>query len=416
MPNRTVLVQRLIAALVIAAAVTPWPLMPAGAEHQPGHEPIARLQIVLKEVYIFDDNDPGWFMGAGEMSMRFSIPHGWNTADNRQGYAGDTYSFSASGGNRVQFDRLLVPRRGGESPDEEAAALGFLVYPGAPYSVYFEMQENDDFTDVDYMGVYQKWFGEADDWGIGTHKVRSYHTNQQGNPDRAGDYEVTFEIRRAPLPDLDPVSMQITRQASTDPERICEVGAAGHFWVGLLVNGERWAGNEASGLAPGQHVDLCMVQRLPPSAELVAVVDEERAVLEYNETNNRLVQAYTAPATPTPTPGPTQPDLWARGLLVGSDGCKAGRNDVTVLVKNEGASTTSSFVVRLVIDDEDDDESHEKTVTALDAGKELEVKFEDVRARRGLREFEATVDARKTIAELNEDNNTFDITFNCRDD
>jgi hypothetical protein len=401
-----------MAAALLAPAPAPTPVQ---AEHEPGHEPVARLQLFLNEVYIYDDNDPGWFLGAGELHFSVAFPAGVYLT-----------SFSGSSGNTVPLNRVAVNNlRREPGPESES---WFPVYAGEGFGIYSNIEERDDLTDTDYLGVTQSLFGERDGWGIGTHTVRAYDPKEVATEGPPADYSLTFEIRRAPVPDLDPVSMKIDRPAGAALDTICvavvnrEVGHADPFWVSLRVNGQVRARQHFSGLAPGEHVDACMADALPPSAELVAMVDEERAVLEYNETNNRLVQAYTAPQPPaTPTPGPTQPDLWAPGLLVrsseagGGDGCTAGRNDITVLVKNEGASTTTSFVVRLVVDDEDD-EAREETVAGLDAGKELEVKFDNVRVRRGLHEFEATVDAKKWIAELNENNNTFKTTFNCRED
>jgi len=97
----------------------------------------------------------------------------------------------------------------------------------------------------------------------------------------------------------------------------------------------------------------------------------------------------------------------------GGGDCRARSNEIAVVVENEGTGTTVSFVVRRVVDGEDD-EAKKQTVAGLDAGKELEVRFEDVRPRRGLRDIAAGVDAGKAVAESDEDSNEVKIGVNCR--
>ena len=93
------------------------------------------------------------------------------------------------------------------------------------------------------------------------------------------------------------------------------------------------------------------------------------------------------------------------------DACTAGKNDVTLVVKNQGAASAGSSVARLVVDDD-----HEKSIGSLEAGREQEVGFDDVRLKKGERELTATVDAKKTVSESNEDNNDLKITLKCKDD
>ena len=126
------------------------------------------------------------------------------------------------------------------------------------------------------------------------------------------------------------------------------------------------------------------------------------------------------PSPPGPPAGASQADLAARGIRVrsaepgGGDDCNPGKNDVTVVIKNDGTAA-SGFAVRRVVDGADD-QAKEQSVAGLDAGKELEVRFDDVRLRRGMRELRATVDAKKAVAESDEDNNELKITVNCRDE
>ena len=49
----------------------------------------------------------------------------------------------------------------------------------------------------------------------------------------------------------------------------------------------------------------------------------------------------------------------------------------------------------------------------LEAGKEREVRFDDVRLKKGERTLTALVDAKGAVAESNEDNNELKVTARC---
>jgi len=66
--------------------------------------------------------------------------------------------------------------------------------------------------------------------------------------------------------------------------------------------------------------------------------------------------------------------------------------------------------------DDEGDEAQDKSVAMLEAGKELNVVFDDVRLRRGERKLTATADAKETIAESNEYNNELKQTVRCQDE
>jgi subtilase family serine protease len=165
-------------------------------------------------------------------------------------------------------------------------------------------------------------------------------------------------------------------------------------------------------LAPGTDYLACVETALPTSGQhvLAAVVDAPRAVTEFNEANNVYEQLYTAPA---PTPSAAQADLTVSAIRVngrapdGKDDCKDGKNDVTVVVRNGGTADAGNFAVRLVED---------KSVPGLDAGKEREVRFDDVRLKEGKYELSATADAKETVAESDESNNDLKVTARCGDD
>jgi len=80
-----------------------------------------------------------------------------------------------------------------------------------------------------------------------------------------------------------------------------------------------------------------------------------------------------------------------------------------------GLRTATRFIVRLQVGD-DEDEAKEKSITELGAGKEQEVRFDDMRLKKGRQQLTATVDSKKSIAEADEDNNEEKVTVDCRDD
>ena len=51
----------------------------------------------------------------------------------------------------------------------------------------------------------------------------------------------------------------------------------------------------------------------------------------------------------------------------------------------------------------------------LDAGKELEVTFDDVRLGQGMRDLEFSADTKKAVDDADRDNNEFKFCVNCRD-
>ncbi len=260
------------------------------------------------------------------------------------------------------------------------------MYAGETLGMSSFIEERDSalMSGTDYLGVTRTLFAGREGWGVGTHTVRSHFNNDQGNFDRLGDYALTFEIRYAPVPDLNPTRIRVMNEPGGPDDVVCigvvnrGSGESGNFWMQLKVgddvprNGNFYSG----GIPSGEAADICIRTDLPESDTwvLTAIVDERREVVEYNEANNSLEDIYiprpaVAPG-PTPTPVPTRPDLWARGVLVrstepgGADGCRTGRNDIAVVVKNEGGGTSTSFVVRVIVDGEDE-EAREETVAGL---------------------------------------------------
>jgi subtilase family serine protease len=55
-------------------------------------------------------------------------------------------------------------------------------------------------------------------------------------------------------------------------------------------------------------------------------------------------------------------------------------------------------------------------VTGLEAGKELEVRFDDVKLKKGDRALTIAVDAKGAVTESKEDDNERKVTAQCKDD
>jgi subtilase family serine protease len=195
----------------------------------------------------------------------------------------------------------------------------------------------------------------------------------------------------------------------------------------------------ALGLGAGETREQCTAVYLPESGShhVSLRVDRDGAVAEMNERNNQISTTIDlAPPAPAPAPAPspapivaprngtavngtpTGADLTVSAIRIkgqvpdGKDDCTDGKNDVAVVVKNEGKAEAKDFLVRLVVDD---DETIEKNVNGLDAGKEQEVRFGSVQLKKGEHELSATADAKETVAESNDGNNTLKVSARCKD-
>ena len=167
--------------------------------------------------------------------------------------------------------------------------------------------------------------------------------------------------------------------------------------------------------------ELCVETELPHSGQhrLTAVVDEPRTLVEYNETNNVYEQTYTAVA-PAPSQAQALPDLTVSAIKIngtppyGTDDCREGRNDVTVVIKNGATTNAGDFHVRLVVDDDQGSGKERYLVDGLEAGKEQGVRFDDVRLKKGRHSLAATADAMSGISESNEGNNVLEVSASCQ--
>lgn len=419
---------RATAAIALAATVLVAPASAGAAAPMPEESDLAaRVQVVVKSVHIWDDRD--W--GDGDLHLRYWL-HCTEKAVSCFGLDSvnidhyDKVLSASSGETRIigavlpgSTDRLSTKF----SPSVE---MGYSLYRGHVYGLGFEMREHDDLTENEDMGERRIVLTAENGWAIGSHSLRSFRNGVQG------DFTIDFEVRAVPLPDLQALH-QITVHDLTGgtKQRVCMVvhngGAipAGPFEVALRMDGRVPPDGRvaAPGLAPGSNHDACVETELPTSGQhtLAVVVDEPRAVAEFNETNNVYEQSYQAtgaPAAQGPTSSSALPDLAVSAIKVNgqaSDGkgdCKEGKNTVTVLVKNQGAAKAKDFVVRLVVEGG----AEEQSVSGLDVGTEREVRFDDVRLEKGRRTLTATADAEDTIAEAKDDNNERRLTATCKGD
>jgi subtilase family serine protease len=319
------------------------------------------------------------------------------------------------------------------------------------------------------MGALEFPLDEANGWGIGTRTLRSSKTAGRGD----GDYDLTFEIRSAPLPDLRPTAIRLFDSTGDACLVVQNAGTvdSSPFRMTLYVDGALAAGGNVGPamLAAGETNGVCKAIPLPASGghRLALVVDEERAVPELNEHNNRLEQdldrirlgeirpqdlpdliatdpdpnpgsggptiliaprssqttggplTIAEPLRVAPAPGQGQADLTVSAIRVrgaeptGASDCDPGENDVTVMVKNTGTVPAAGLVVALVVDN---GARREATLASVEAGKETSVRFDKVRLARGERRLMAVADATKIVVESNEDNNELKQTVRCKND
>jgi hypothetical protein len=400
--------------------------VPAPALADDSLGPVARIVVIVREMYIIDDHDPG----DGELTFKFKLTCvatpspclGQPTADL------DTYirRLSASSRQTVVLNQGL-PASEPTNPQYDASAdTGYPMYPGQSYEIRFGMSE-DDFIGDDHLGSRTLLLTQEYGWGIGTHDLYTVL------PDRLGDWKLKVEIREARLPDLHPYNITIDDLPGTTRKRVCMAVAnrgnvtAGPFEVALRVDGLLIEAARAAGLLVQESTERCVETGLPISGthKLVAVVDEPHALTEYDETNNFYEQAYTGTPPQAPTspqtgaaPGAAQADLVIGSIKVngqvtdGKNDCKDGKNAVTVVVKNVGAADAKDVSVRLIVDDAQG-AAVEQTVKSLDAGQEREVRFEGVRLKKGEHTLAATTDPKSTVAESDDDNNALTVTAGC---
>jgi hypothetical protein len=347
----------------------------------------------------------------------------------------------ADTGDTVYLNRVM-PGEGDFLYGDPTVESGFPVQSGQSYYFAMDMQEDGAVTHND-MGRIFIILDEEHNWGIGEHRARSLHADGSN-----GDYDITYEIRPMPLPDLRVRGFDLV-QGDGGRQLICaqieNVGALSSTPTALTerVNDTVFRIHTLSEVAPGQTTQECIFRsELPAQAHVLKLyIDEERDLPEMNELNNAdslpipavaAAAAVTettdaapaaAPSTePTPAGGKGEPsgeraDLTVRSLRVdgqepdGKSDCKPGPNDVTVVVKNVGKGDAEQFVVRLAVDGTTLDQH----VDAVRAGEEREVAFVNVSLKKGEHTLKAIADPDHAVSETNDRNNELKVSVRCTD-
>jgi hypothetical protein len=273
----------------------------------------------------------------------------------------------------------------------------------------------------------------------------------------AASYSVELEVRRVALADLTPRSIKVVSRSSERPERqwreICAMVAnigpkeAGGYDVNFTLDGAPYT-RSFGYTYPGELDEVCAEVPEPALGEhvLTAAI---AGVPEMDLSNNEMRSTYTrtvlddirvplggvlettkvddgGPAQTTPVQvGSSQPgsgpisketlgdtrtvdinvavtDIRVKG------GCDAGKNDVAVSVKNQGAATVRDLIVSLKVDGDD---ARDKPLNSLDAGKDATVELGDVQLKKGDRKLTASVAPKGSDKAIAEDTET----VNCKD-
>jgi subtilase family serine protease len=317
---------------------------------------------------------------------------------------------------------------------EISPETGYPLRPGHSYQIKVNMTERDPFGSFDDMGEREIMLTQENDWGThGGYNNRGFYSLRSARVREFGDYVVDFEVRKVPLPDLHPFDITLHQSPVATKQRVCMavqnvgVADAGPFELALRIDGVVSSDGRATagGLPAGEISERCVDTRLPTSGQhrLEALIDEPRALVEYDETNNVFEQAYTAtlqPASTSAQQGSTaaadRTELTVRAIKVngqapdGKDDCKDGKNEVTVVIKNDGSADAEGLTVRL---DVDGAEAATQAVAKLAAGDEREVRFGDVRLKKGERTLAATVDLKDAGADADQDAPGLKVTAGC---
>jgi hypothetical protein len=447
------LARRALSLLAVVAALQSWPHSESvvSADHVPTHDPETRLQVVIKRIVLHDISEPFYESEAEvKLSLFFlrvdpSCPaYSLEDACLRDLATVHFPQMDMSEGESRVIERTVPLTEDAVATDGSiSTAFGIPVYEGQAYRMVIYGYDEDSVPGFDdFLGRIDRIISGGDGWVAPPNLQRAVDDdsgNAQGGP---GKFSLEYEIRRIPLPDLEPTDIKLLDLAGAPNDTVCvsvlNRGAmdAGPFETWLVLDGAipPLGKAEAGKLDSGQAGELCMNVTLPTTGNhyLTALVDEPRGIFEENDTNNRYAEPYNAPQNATgggssSTPPPSGPaDLFLSGLSIkgertnGASGCDPGRNDITVSIKNLGGTEASNFVVQLTArpeesnDNEDDGISQNKIVATFNAGASQDVEFQDVRLNRGLYEMEAIVDARRSVSESDEDNNEFKLTVNCQ--
>jgi hypothetical protein len=441
-------------------------LMPPSASPGPvaaAEVPADHIVLRVNSIKVIDDSD--W--GEGEMEytariQRISPSCGGLCANEKFEFV---YRFGADSGETRSFvgrPEALVPQYRPQPDDPNVYVqpqAGLALFHGDSLRVEFKGNESDPFAD-DYVGKFIEDFTEAQQWGKG-----AAHVTASRDTLGFGGFEVNYEIVKASLPDLIVSEIRVGNFADNGDDIVCvevqNIGAepAGRYTVRFYVdgaiprNGEMVEAIHLPNVTfPGTGVrERCFQTTIAGGQHtFAAAVDEDQVLPELDENNNSkglVATIFRAPLggvlnplgpnvvmdpgvldpgpgtnpTPTPTPQPAQADLVPSMLKVegeepdGNEDCDSGRNDITVVVKNQGMADAAAFKVALLVDDDEDDGDEEDVETLL-KGSEITVRFNNIRLEKGRNDLKIRVDTEQKIAESSESNNELMREARCKDD
>lgn len=443
---RTVFALGLVAALLLPTYAPPNAVR-AAAEPE---DPVARLQVVVKSVYIRDARE-SWLRGEGDIVLRVAIwrcnegipPPCFNDSgadyyvyrllypdeelrDKAGPIAWAEESFGSDSGETVRLNRL-VPRAGdrmwGGNTSEQ---VGFALYAGRRYVLTFVMIESDPVGLDDWMGqVFHFLDTEENGLGIGTHTASSSDTCIRGIvvETKGPCYDITYEIRRTPLPDLKPIAIRTPDDRSTAGDDVCvDVQNTGpedalSFDFNFRVDGLLNKTFVDAALAGGQTGAFCMQTNLPDHGrhQLSVFVDEGRKVAEMDELNNELERLFFA----IPVAGVLTgvPDLVVTSLEVfrqanGTGACAGGGTNYLFLkIMNKGSAAAGPFVVGLEV--RGDRQKERLSVQGLAAGATNSYTMPTDDLKSGPQTVKVIADVDNQVSEQDETNNARQVTADC---
>jgi len=243
--------------------------------------------------------------------------------------------FSASD-REAQLVGRLLPSTGDTLHGDVVVDAGRGHIPVAAQTAYgFELSgvEVEDYLGDDVMGWTVFPLTLEANWEVGVHTLRGLrHPTAvevalgDGLLSMPAHYSVEIEIRRAPLPDLVAVSLDLRRSDDGHTAACMTAGntgprPSGAFDMSLRVDGAAISGGTARwpGLDVGETHEFCVAEGLPLGQHLLTFdVDLERTVAEMDESNNHLDRQVTitsaagaatssAAGAATPTSTPTRP-------------------------------------------------------------------------------------------------------------
>jgi hypothetical protein len=428
-------------------------------------EPVGRIQVVIRSVDVSNDRD-GFWTGAGDIELTTAI---WrctgpnppcSASDNSQAQilAEDKKSFSADSGDMVALNRVIPSADDVIDWTAASADGGIPVFDGLSYLLDISAFE-EDFSGGDFMGGVQRVINKGNNWGVGV------YTREPAGPDPdtslpgrgllcagcggiiVGDYLVTYEIRFMSLPDMHPTAMSVKSPGGPNAQvcaRIDNPGTETAEAFGLIFTvDDKRVSQIGGGVAAKQSKEIC-ANTDPVAAgnhTLSVVVDPDRAIAESDERNNffttpyvrRVIDDVIGPitggvletadgaGTGPPPPGP-QLNLKVNEIQVkgkkpsGQNDCDPGKNDITVVMKNDGGTAAMNLVLHLVVDGKERD-ALEKPVPSINPSQTLNVAFNDVELTSADKhELLASLFARKTGGEQDEKLAQLETSVACKNE